>query len=93
MIQDEETVKGGGQEEDTGRSRGLGAHQHLLKDVDALIGHRDAVDLPYLVAHVQRRLAVDHAAMHDTGDDAAALLVHLERDALQRGDTKGLGRH
>lgn len=71
-----------------GQSRGLGAHQHLLQDVHALVGNWHAVDLPYLVAHVQRRLPVDHAAVHDASHDAAPLLVHLERDALRRGDTQ-----
>ena len=30
-----------------------------------------------------RTLAVDHAAVHDPGDDAATVVVRLQRDALK----------
>lgn len=59
-------------------------HQYFLKGVDALVGDRHAVDLADLVADVQRRLPVDHAAVHDARHDAPAVLRHFQRDALRR---------
>lgn len=44
--------------------------------------HRLAVDFPDLVTDVQRRLPVDHATVHDPGDDAPAVFGHFQRDAL-----------
>jgi len=55
-----------------------------LQLANRLVLHRLAVDLPYLVAHVQRGLAMNHPAVHNPGHNAPPVLGHLQRDALQR---------
>lgn len=58
--------------------------QHSLELGDRLISDRSAVDLPDLVADVQRRLSVYHAAVHDPGDYATTVVGELQRNALKR---------
>lgn len=59
-------------------------YQYLLKGVDALVSHCHAVDLADFVADVKCGLSVDHAAVHDPGDDAAPVFRHLQCYPLQR---------
>lgn len=58
------------------------AHQQSLQLIDGLMLDRLAVDLAYLVAHVERGLPMDHAAVHDARDQAATVLGDFQRDAL-----------
>lgn len=60
-----------------------GTHQDLLQGVDGLVGDGQPVDLPDLVADVERGLPVDHAPVHDPCHDTLAVLVHLKRNALR----------
>jgi len=46
-----------------------------------LILHGLTVYLAYLVANVQSRLSMDHAAVHDSRDDTSAVLSHFQGDA------------
>ena len=56
-------------------------YEHFLQVLDGLRGHVESVDLAYLVADVQRALAVYHAADENARHYAAIVLAHLERDA------------
>ena len=58
------------------------SYQDLLEDVHVLVGNGHAVDLPDLVADVQRGLPVDHSAVHDTRHQTAAVVTHLQCDPL-----------
>lgn len=60
------------------------AYQHSLQLTHRLMLHRLPIDLPDFVAHVQRGLSVYHAAVHDARHNAAPVLGHFKRDALQQ---------
>lgn len=62
-------------------SSDMRSHQHPLELANGLVLDRLAVDLADLVAHVQRRLSMDHAAVHNPCHNTPAILCHLERDA------------
>lgn len=63
--------------------RGQQTYQHSLQLTHRLMLHRLSIDFAYLVAHMQRGLSVYHATVHDACHNAASVLGHFQRDALQ----------
>lgn len=55
-------------------------HQNSLQLTDRLVLDRLSINLTYLVAHVKRRLAMDHSPVHDPGHNAPTVLGHLQGD-------------
>lgn len=56
-------------------------HQNSLQLIDRLVLDWLPIDLAYLIANVQRRLPMNHSAVHDSRHNAPAIFGHLQRDA------------
>ena len=59
----------------------LVGYQKFLQVFDRLRADDEAVDLAYLIAHVQSALSVYHAADEYARYETLVVVAHLERDA------------